>query len=107
MLNEKPFINIAHGFNNTRIYKADGELFSYTATIESIIPFSTKSIYDMTEHIMKQIKGLESDVNLLFCYPRGYVKPRSNKKKKLNKLLDLGRCDITFNLMSRWITMLL
>jgi hypothetical protein len=79
------FINICHGINNTRIYRKNKEFFAYTVTVDEIIPFGTKSVKNMSNHILKMVENSWSDVNLSLNYKQGTYNKR--KIKKLNKLL--------------------
>lgn len=98
------YVNIVFDTSNIRIYKVEGHLYCYTATVEDIIPFYTKSIFDMVTHIFNLVKDCEGIANLHFGYAKGSLsKP---KTKKLKALLDAGSQDCDFNLLSRWITLL-
>ena len=100
----KSYVNIVYDTNNIRIYKVDGHLYAYTATVEDIIPFYTKSIFDMTTHIFNLVKDCEGIANLHYGYAKGSLsKP---KTKKLAMLLKEGSQTCDFNLLSRWITLL-
>lgn len=105
MLTNLDFINIAHGIDNTRIYKAEGVFFCYTATVSEIIPFSCLTVKDMTEHIIKILDLSWGDVNLSLNYQKGTY----NKKKiqKLNNLLKLGDVEVNIKTIQKWILFLL
>ena len=103
-LHNANFINISHTVNNTRIYKYKSMLYCYTATRNEIIPFSTKSIYDMAEHIVKQISGTPSQANLMFGYAIGSL--TKNKQKQLNMLLSETDQDVNQKQIIRWVMML-
>jgi hypothetical protein len=98
------YVNIVYDTSNIRIYKVDGHLYAYTATVEEIIPFYTKSIYDMTTHVFDLVKDCEGIANLHFGYAKGSLS--KNKSKKLAMLLNQGSQDCDFSLLSRWITLL-
>ena len=104
MFKNKSYINIVFDTSNIRIYKVEGHLYTYTTTIEDITPFYTKSIYDMVTHIFNLIKDCEGIANLHYGYAKGSL--TKNKKKKLAGLLKEGSQDCDFNLLSRWITLL-
>ena len=103
-LKNKSYINIVYDTSNIRIYKIDGFLYSYTATIYDIIPFYTKSIFDMTTHVFNLIKDCDGIANLHFGYCKGSLS--KNKAKKLSMLLKEGSQDCDFALLSRWVTLL-
>ena len=103
-LKNNSYINIVYDTSNIRIYKVDGYLYSYTATIYDIIPFYTKSIFDMTTHVFNLIKDCDGIANLHFGYCKGSLS--KNKAKKLSMLLKEGSQDCDFALLSRWVTLL-
>lgn len=98
------FLNIAYNVDNVRIYKFDGNLYCYNATRDGLEPFYTKSIYDMVTHIFNLVKDCNGTANLNFGYAKGSL--TKNKSKKLAGLLKEGSQDCDFNLLSRWITLL-
>ena len=84
------FINIAHGIDNTRIYKKDKELFCYTVNLESIIPFSTLKAANMASHINQILLESWGDINLMLNYKRGTYNKK--KMKKLRTMLEYEKC---------------
>jgi hypothetical protein len=98
------YVNIVYDTNNIRVYKVEGHLYAYTATVEDIIPFYTKSIFDMTTHIFNLLKDCDGIANLHFGYAKGSLSKA--KTKKLAILLNQGSQTCDFNLLSRWITLL-
>jgi hypothetical protein len=96
------FINIAHGVDNTRIYRKHQELFSYTATITDIIPFATMKAHEMVNHLDKMMINSWGEINLTFNYRQGTI----NKKKKHKLDVLLGIKEIDSKILLRWIMML-
>ena len=103
-LKNKSYLNLVYDCSNIRIYRIDGYLYCYTATVEEIIPFYSKSIYDMTTHVFNSIKDCNGIANLHFGYEKGSLSKA--KAKKLALLLKEGSQDCDFSLLSRWITLL-
>lgn len=97
------FINIAHGLNNTRVYKVRNELFCYTATPDLIQPFTTTKAANMAQHLYEEIKNSWGDVDLCLNYRQGSYSKK--KMKKLNKLLS-NDTEPTKNELLKWIMML-
>jgi len=99
------FLNIAYNVDNVRIYKFDGNLYCYNATRDGLEPFYTKSIYEMVTHIFNLVKDCNGTANLNFGYAKGSLS--KSKTKKLAMLLKEGSQTCDFNLLSRWITLLI
>ena len=97
------FINLVHGINNTRVYKIEKEFFSYTATQSEILAYSTRTISEMAEYLLKKVSDENCQVNLMFGYAKGSLS--KNKKKKLNDLLKEENVEL--KIFIRWITLLL
>ena len=97
------YINLVHGISNTRIYKMDNELFSYTASRFSIVPFSTTSIHDMAEYLLKSVSDENIQVELMFGYKKGSISKKT--KTKMNSLMGIQ--EINLQLFIKYITLLL
>jgi len=98
------FINIAHGINNTRVYRTKGEFFCYTATVDELLPFSTIKAVNMACHLYKMIKDSWGEVNLCLNYKKGSYSKK--KMKKLKKLLG-EEIDISEVELLKWVTLLM
>jgi hypothetical protein len=97
------YINLVHGISNTRVYKIDNELFSYTASRFSIVPFSTTSIHDMAEYLLKAVSNENIQVELLFAFKKGSISKKT--KTKMNSLMGIQ--EINLQLFIKYITLLL
>ena len=80
-------------------------LYCYNATRDGLEPFYTKSIYEMVTHIFNLVKDCNGTANLNFGYAKGSLS--KSKTKKLAMLLKEGSQTCDFNLLSRWITLLI
>ena len=98
------FINIAHGIENTRIYRNKGEFFCYTATIEALKPFSTTRAKNMARHLSEVLKDTWGEINLALNYRKGTYSKK--KMKKLNKMLE-SDTEPTEDELLKWVMMLL
>jgi hypothetical protein len=97
------FINIAHGIQNTRIYKIKKEFFAYTATATEIIPFISTDVQSVANHIMEILEDSWGHINLSLNYKQGTYNKR--KMKKLNALL--GECDVDVITIKKWVIFLI
>jgi hypothetical protein len=104
MTENKNYVNLTHGFSNTRIYKMDSEFFSYTCGRTSIIPFTSLTAKEMAEHIHKTILDEVCQVELLFVYMRGTM--NKNKLKKMNALIKEEK-DVSLMAVMKWVSLLL
>ena len=104
-LSDQPYINIAHGCDNTRIYRQEpeGEFFSYTATRENIIPKACRSAREMAEHVVQMAAGTQCEANLTFAYPTTLSR---KKKSKLSALMQRGITDFDVDHVVPWLMLL-
>ena len=102
---DQPYINIAHGCDNTRIYRQEpeGEFFSYTATRESIIPKACRSASEMAQHVVQMTAGTQCEANLTFAYPTTLSR---KKKSKLSALMQRGITDFDVDHVVPWLMLL-
>ena len=97
------YINLVHDISNTRVYKINNELFAYTAGRFSIVPFSTTSIHDMAEYLLKAVSDENIQVELMFGYKKGSISKKT--KTKMNSLMGIQ--EINLQLFIKYITLLL
>ena len=105
MTDQKNFLNLVHNIDNTRVYKIDDEFFCFTATLTEIIPFSSKKVSTMANHLLYKVSDENCQVELFFGYAEGSLS--KNRKKKLNHLLKNGKTDVDFKNISKWVSLLI
>ena len=97
-----PFINLTHDILTSRIYKRNGSLFVFTASLTELIPYGSDSIFEMSKYIMGLLEPCLSHINLHFGYPKG-----SLSKKQHNKLNGLLKeTELDQKVLIRFITLL-
>jgi hypothetical protein len=96
------YINLVHGFSNTRVYKIEHEYFCYTANRTAILPYATKSIRNMANYLFDKLDDEKIQVELMFGYEKGSLS--KIKQKKLKKLLKSS--DVDIDTLIKWVTML-
>jgi hypothetical protein len=103
-MTDSAYINIAHGIDNTRIYREAGVFFSYTATRDAIMPFSDKRAQRMAQHIMVMVEGNKGEANLTLGYPDTWSR---RKKSRVNSLIMTGITDFDVKHLMPWLCLLL
>ena len=98
------FINIAHGIDNTRVYRVKDEFYCYTSTIEEIIPFGCKKAINMAKHLNETLKNSWGEINLTLNYKQGSYNKK--KMKRLNRLLGEGLTDVNEKELLKWLMFL-
>ena len=100
------YINIAHGWENTRVFRntGTGEFFCCTATRTELKNFLDKGARKTAEHIMAMVEGAEGEANLTLGYPATWSR---RKRDKVRKLLRRGITDFDVEHLLPWLCLLL